>query len=120
MSFAVASDWVHVQYQEGSRFTEVYGFAGTQGMVNCEGVRFTPRGKASKTLAVFMHPSSTLQLLPMPQALAKAGIHVLCAGSRFAKNDTPLIMEKVLLDLGAYVRHAKQAWGYEKILLCGW
>jgi pimeloyl-ACP methyl ester carboxylesterase len=45
---------------------------------------------------------------------------VLCAGSRFAKNDTPLIMEKVLLDLGAYIRHAKQQWGYEKILLCGW
>jgi dienelactone hydrolase len=111
---------VHVQYPETARFTEVYGFAGSQGTVNCEGVRFTPRGKPSKTLAVFMHPSSTLQLLPMPQALAKAGIHVLCAGSRFAKNDTPLIMEKVLLDLGAYVRHAKETWGYEKILLCGW
>jgi pimeloyl-ACP methyl ester carboxylesterase len=120
VSFPIAPDWVHVQYQETAKFTEVYGFAGTQGAVNCEGVRFTPRGKASKTLAVFMHPSSTLQLLPMPQALAKAGIHVLCAGSRFAKNDTPLIMEKVLLDLGAYIRHAREAWGYEKILLCGW
>jgi pimeloyl-ACP methyl ester carboxylesterase len=120
VTFAVAPEWVHIQYQESAQFTEVYGFAGTQGAVNCEGVRFTPRGKPSKTLAVFMHPSSTLQLLPMPQALAKAGIHVLCAGSRFARNDTPLIMEKVLLDLGAYIRHAKEAWGYEKILLCGW
>src|SRR2546426_10106908 len=27
---------------------------------------------------------------------------------------------KVLVDLGAYLRHAKQKWGYEKILLCGW
>jgi pimeloyl-ACP methyl ester carboxylesterase len=45
---------------------------------------------------------------------------VLCAGSRFAKNDTPLVMEKVVLDLGAYLRHAKEKWGYEKILLCGW
>ena len=120
MSFPVAPEWVHVQYQESAQFTEVYGFAGTQGTVNCEGVRFLPKGKASKTLAVFMHPSSTLQLLPMPQALAKAGLHVLCAGSRFAKNDTPLIMEKVLLDLGAYIRRAKEQWGYEKILLCGW
>jgi pimeloyl-ACP methyl ester carboxylesterase len=89
-------------------------------MVNCEGVRFLPKGRPSKLLAVFMHPASTLQLLPVPQALAKAGVHVLCAGSRFAKNDTPLIMEKVALDLGAYVRHAKEVWGYEKILLCGW
>ena len=90
------------------------------GLVNCEGVRFVPKGKPSKTLAVFMHPASTLQLLPMPQALARAGVHVLCAGSRFAKNDTPLIMEKVLLDLGAYIRRAKEEWGYEKVVLCGW
>jgi alpha-beta hydrolase superfamily lysophospholipase len=88
--------------------------------VNCEGVRFVPKGMPAKTLAIFMHPSSTLQLLPMPQALARAGVHVLCAGSRFAKNDTPLIMEKVVLDLGAYVRHAKEKWGYDKVVLCGW
>jgi pimeloyl-ACP methyl ester carboxylesterase len=67
-----------------------------------------------------MHPATTLQLLPVPQALAKAGVHVLCAGSRFMKNDTPLIMEKVALDLGAYIRHAKEKWGYEKVVLCGW
>src|SRR5262245_61209570 len=89
-------------------------------MVNCEGIRFRPTGKSSKTLALFMHPASTLQLLPVPRALAEAGVHVLCAGSRFAKNDAPLIMEKVVLDLGAYLRHAKEKWGYEKILLCGW
>ena len=120
MSFEVAPEWVHVQYQESAKFTEVYGFAGSQGPVNCEGVRFVPKGKPSRTLAVFMHPSSTLQLLPMPQALAKAGLHVLCAGSRFARNDTPLIMEKVLLDLGAYMRRAKEQLGYEKVVLCGW
>ena len=122
----MAPEWVHVQYKEAAKFTEVYGFSGSQGMVNCEGVRFLPvdgrtkAGKPSRTLAVFMHPATTLQLLPVPRALAQAGIHVLCAGSRFAKNDTPLIMEKVLLDLGAYLRHAKEVWGYEKILLCGW
>jgi pimeloyl-ACP methyl ester carboxylesterase len=120
VKFELAPEWVHVQYKEAARFTEVYGFAGTQGAVNCEGVRFLPKGRPSKTLAVFMHPSSTLQLLPMPQALARAGVHVLCAGSRFAKNDTPLIMEKVLLDLGAYVRRAKEEWVYDKIVLCGW
>jgi pimeloyl-ACP methyl ester carboxylesterase len=120
MTFEVAPEWVHVQYAETSQFTEVYGFAGTQGAVNCEGVRFVPKGVPPKTLAIFMHPSSTLQLLPMPGALARAGVHVLCAGSRFAKNDTPLIMEKVVLDLGAYVRHARDKWGYDKVVLCGW
>ena len=120
MIFEIAPEWVHVQHSEAAQFTEVYGFVGSQGMVNLEGVRFVPKGKPSKTLAVFMHPASTLQLLPMPQALAKAGVHVLCAGSRFAKNDTPLVNEKVVLDLGAYLRHAKEKWGYKKILLCGW
>lgn len=120
MSLEIASEWVHVQYSEASQFTEVYGFAGSQGTVNCEGVRFVPKGVPPRTLAVFMHPSSTLQLLPMPQALARAGVHVLCAGSRFAKNDTALVMEKVVLDLGAYVRHARERWGYDKVVLCGW
>ena len=112
-------EWVHIQHPENAKFREVYGFAGSQGMVNLEGIRFRPE-KPSRTLAVFMHPATTLQLLPVPRALAEAGVHVLCAGSRFAKNDTPLIMEKVVLDLGAYLRHAKEKWGYEKILLCGW
>jgi pimeloyl-ACP methyl ester carboxylesterase len=115
----VTPEWVHIQHPENAAFREVYGFAGSQGMVNLEGIRFLP-SKPSKTLAVFMHPATTLQLLPVPRALAAAGVHVLCAGSRFAKNDTPLIMEKVVLDLGAYIRHAKEQWGYEKILLCGW
>ncbi|HYR35597.1 MAG TPA: alpha/beta hydrolase [Burkholderiales bacterium] len=120
MNYEIAAEWVHVQYPERAQFTEVYGFSGTQGTVNCEGLRYVPKGKPSKTLAVYMHPSSTLQLLPMPSAMARAGVHVLCAGSRFAKNDTPLIMEKVVMDLGAYIRHAKEKWGYDKILLCGW
>ena len=118
--YEIQPEWVHIAYAETSQFREVYGFAGAAGMVNLEGIRFLPKGKPSKTLAVYMHPATTLQLLPMPQAMAKAGVHVLCAGSRFMKNDTPLIMEKVVLDLGAYIRHAKEKWGYEKILLCGW
>jgi len=120
MTYEMQPEWVHIAYAESSQFREVYGFAGAAGMVNLEGIRFVPKGKPSKTLAVYMHPATTLQLLPMPQAMAKAGVHVLCAGSRFMKNDTPLIMEKVVLDLGAYIRHAKEKWGYEKILLCGW
>jgi pimeloyl-ACP methyl ester carboxylesterase len=119
-NFEVDSEWVHVRFAETSQFTEVYGFAGSQGTVNLEGVRYLPRGRASRTLVIFMHPATTLQLLPVPKALARRGVHVLCAASRYARNDTPLIMEKVLLDLGAYIRHAREVWGYEKIILDGW
>jgi alpha-beta hydrolase superfamily lysophospholipase len=111
---------VHLQYGEQSAFREVYGFASAHGMVNLEGIRYVPRGRPSKTLFVYMHPSSTLQLLPVPKAMAARGAHVLCAGSRYARNDTALIMEKVVLDFGAYVRHAKESWGYERIVLAGW
>jgi pimeloyl-ACP methyl ester carboxylesterase len=85
-----------------------------------EGQRLVPREKPSDTVFVFMHPATTLQLLPMPTALANAGLHVLCAGSRYAKNDAPLIMEKVAYDLGQYIRHARETLGYRKVVLVGW
>lgn len=118
--FDVDTEWVHLAYREAAGFTETYGFSGSQGMVNLEGLRLRPRGIASDTLLVFMHPASTLQLLPVPRALVGRGAHVLCAGSRYQRNDTALILEKVLLDLGAYVRHARTVWGYAKVVLVGW
>jgi dienelactone hydrolase len=120
-SFDVVADWVHVTHVEASEFREVYGFAGGgQGSVNLEGIRLRPKDGPSRTLLVYMHPASTLQLLPLPRAMVARGAHVLCAGSRYARNDTPLIMEKVLVDLGAYIRHAKEIWDYEKIVIAGW
>lgn len=112
--------WRHVQHEETSAFAETYGFAGSTGRVNLEGILYRPKGRPSKTLAVFMHPSSTLQLLPVPRALPARGVHVLCAGSRYPKNDSALIMEKVILDLGAWIRTARTEWDYDRIVLCGW
>jgi len=119
-TFDIESDWVHIQYPETSAFRDVYGFASQSGMVNIEGIRLRPKGKPSKTLLFYMHPASTLQILPVPKSMAAGGAHVLCAGSRYARNDTPLILEKVLMDIAAYFRHAKEVWGYEKIVLVGW
>jgi dienelactone hydrolase len=113
-------DWIHIAYPENVKFVETYGFSGNQGVVNLEGVLIRPVGTESRTLLVFMHPASTLQLLPVPREAARLGAHVLCAGSRYARNDTAGILENVLLDLGAYVRHAKTTWGYEKVVLVGW
>ena len=78
----VETEWVHIAYKETSAFTETYGFAGNQGMVNVEGLLFRPKGVPSKTLLVFMHPASTLQLLPVPRAAVQHGAHVLCAADR--------------------------------------
>jgi alpha-beta hydrolase superfamily lysophospholipase len=119
-AFEVVSEWVHLKHRENALYKEVYGFAGSQGTVNLEGIRLRPMGKASKTLVVMMHPTTSLQILPVPTALASAGVHVLCAGNRYFRNDTPLIMEKVVIDLNVYVRHAREVWGYDKVVLLGW
>lgn len=113
-------EWVHLQYPEQARFTATYGFSGSHGHVHLEGLRMRARGSRSRTLVVFMHPTSTLALLPVPRALAARGIDVLCAGSRYPKNDSALILEHVVLDLGAWMRHAKTAWGYRHLVLGGW
>ncbi len=119
-SIEVAPEWVHLAYAETAGFQETYGFAAGKGMVNLEGIRFLPRGVAARTLLIYMHPATTLQLLPMPQAVAARGVHVLCAASRYARNDTALTYEAVLRDVGAWVRHARDHWGYDKVVLGGW
>jgi pimeloyl-ACP methyl ester carboxylesterase len=111
---------VILSFAERLGMVETYGFSGSQGQTVLEGQRLVPRDRPSDTVFIFMHPSSTLHLLPMPTALAASGLHVLCAGSRYAKNDSALIMEKVVYDLGQYIRHAKEALGYRKVILVGW
>jgi pimeloyl-ACP methyl ester carboxylesterase len=120
MSQSLTHQWVHVSYAETSQFTETYGFVGSQGTINLEGLLITSPRCHSDTVFLMMHPSSTLQLLPLPGAMAAAGYPVLCMGSRYAKNDSALIYEKVALDLGACVRHAKEQLGFKHVVLLGW
>ena len=42
------------------------------------------------------------------------------ANTRFRGNDTALLMEKCVTDLGAVIAHAKENFGYRKIILGGW
>jgi len=109
-----------VSFPDTARFTETYGFAGNSGRVNLEGQLLRPAARPSDTVYVFMHPTSTLQLLPMPTALADRGLHVLCAASRYPKNDSALIMEKVAIDLGRWLDFARGELGYGKVVLVGW
>lgn len=109
---------VILQSDEIPAARETYGFAAGHGTV-LEG-QLLCRDAPADTVFVFMHPSSTLNLLPVPTALAERGHHVLCAASRYPKNDSALILEKVVLDLGAWVRWARDVAGYERVVLVGW
>jgi dienelactone hydrolase len=108
-----------LSFPDTAGFSETYGFGAASGRVWLEGQYLVPEGRAAKTLYLFMHPSSTLHLLPLPAALAAAGLHVLCAASRYPKNDSGLVMEKVAIDMGAWVEDARGR-GYDKVILVGW
>jgi len=118
-NFEISAEWVALTHFEATGSQETYGYA-ERNRVFLEGVRFLPNRRPSKTLLIYMHPTATFNRLPVPRAMAKAGLHVLCAESRYTRNDTALIMERVLGDYAAFVRHAKEEWGYEKLVLAGW
>lgn len=107
-----------VAYAEQSQFKDTY--AGPMDFVALEAHLLRPVGRESKTVVVFMHPIGGGAYLPMVSALAKAGVHVIYCNSRYRGVDSALIMEKVVADLGACIRDAKERLGYEKVVLAGW
>jgi len=107
-----------VIHSETSGFKDVYGSAG--GIVAVECMSIAPKDAPSKTAIVFTHPIGGGAFLPLCTALAAAGVHVLYCNPRYRGNDTALVMEKCIADLGACLKHAREKLGYEKLILGGW
>ena len=107
-----------VMFEERAAFKDTY--AGEIGRVVLKAHLLRPKGRPSRTVLVFMHPIGGGEYLPLPVALAKQGVHVIYCNSRYVGVDYSLIMEKVALDLGACVRHAREKLGYERVVLAGW
>ena len=105
-------------YAEKSRLKETYG--GPEGQVFVECMRIRPEEGDAKAVILFSHPIGGGSFLPMVTALAKAGRHVIYCNTRYRGNDTALILEKCVLDLGACIADLKQRFGYEKVVLGGW
>ena len=105
-------------HADPSPLKDVYG--GPSGLVFVECMRIRPSSGESKTAIVFSHPIGGGSFLPLVTALAYAGHHVIYCNPRYRGNETALIMEKCLLDLGACVADLKQRFGYEKVVLGGW
>ena len=106
-----------VAFQNTSGIRDVYG--GLAEIVVLECYHLKPE-TLSNTALVFMHPIGGGAYLPMVNALARAGHHVVYANSRFRGTDSALIMEKVVHDLGEVINDAKQRLGYDKVVLAGW
>ncbi len=73
-----------------------------------------PNGKVG---AIIMHPTSNFMGHYLLEPLAQMGISCLALNSRYINNDSVLIMEQVILDLGAGVRFMRQH--FETVVLLG-
>ena len=117
----MASDYQRIPYlivfDETAAFKDTY--AGMIGKVVLEAQLLKPE-TPSDSVVIFSHPIGGGAYLPMPGALAKLGVHTIYANTRYRGNDTALIMEKTILDLGAAVRDAKERLGYKRVYLGGW
>ncbi|MCZ7525525.1 MAG: alpha/beta hydrolase [Acidimicrobiia bacterium] len=106
-----------VVFEDRSTFRDTYGGVGDH--VTLESYLLRP-DRPSDTVLVFMHPVGGGAYLPMVNGLARAGHHVVYCGSRYRGADAGLIMEKVVQDLGACVRDARERLGYRNVVLAGW
>lgn len=106
-----------IAFREAVGLRDTYG--GIDGVVALQAHHLKPE-TPSDTIVVFMHPMGIMHYLPLPPALAAAGVHVLTAVSRYPNNDSALIMEKVAVDLGRWVAHCREQLGYRRVVLAGW
>jgi pimeloyl-ACP methyl ester carboxylesterase len=73
---------------------------------------------ARKVAAIVMHPTSNFMGHYLIEPLAQRGVACMGLNSRYAGNDSLLLMERVIQDLGAGVQFLR-AQGYEKVVLLG-
>lgn len=106
-----------VAFDNESGVRDVYGGLAQIVVLECYLLR---QELPADTVLVFMHPIGGGAYLPMVNALARAGHHVIYAGSRFRGTDSALVMEKVIEDLGKVIDDAKNRLGYSKVVLAGW
>jgi pimeloyl-ACP methyl ester carboxylesterase len=108
-----------IVHSEVEQFKDVYGGKGGRIFVECMRIRPATSERA-RTAVVFSHPIGGGAFLPLVTALASAGVHCIYVNPRYRGNDSALIMEKCVADLGAGIADAKQRFGYDAVVLGGW
>jgi pimeloyl-ACP methyl ester carboxylesterase len=121
MSTATPANYDRTPYLVVQRDTvrrkDVYGSIGDDVVLHPQLLRGP---EDADTVIVAMHPIGSPGYLPMFSGLARAGFHVIASDTRYSNGDAALLMENVLLDLGAVIRDAKERLGYQRVLLAGW
>lgn len=81
------------------------------------GAWLQPAGRR-RAAAIVMHPTSNFMGHYLLAPLAQRGVACMGLNSRYSGNDTLLLMERVIQDLGAGVQFLR-AQGYDKVVLIG-
>ena len=102
-----------VAYQNNSAVRDVYG--GIAELVVLESYLLKPRNRVSDTVLVFMHPIGGGAYLPMINALARAGHHVIYCNSRFRGTDSALLIPPCMVSQSpsAALVHWCPWWGHQ-------
>lgn len=74
--------------------------------------------RPSRTVVGIVHPSSNFLGHYLLAPLAAAGVDAVGLNTRYIANDSALIMENCVLDIGAAVRYLRDE-GYERVVLLG-
>lgn len=106
-----------VVFKDKSKFKDTY--AGEIDVIVLSAQLLKPE-TPSDTVVIWSHPIGGGSYLPMMNALARQGVHTIYCDTRYRGVDFALIMEKVICDLGACVRDAKERLGYKNVILGGW
>lgn len=77
-----------------------------------------PEGEGKRIAFLLMHPTSDFSAHPLMTPLAERGLCCMGLNSRYQNNDSVLLVERVLQDLGTGVRFLREQ-GYDKIVLLG-
>ncbi|MCU1591347.1 MAG: Alpha/beta hydrolase family protein [Frankiales bacterium] len=100
-----------------SKTVDVYsGVARLSGKIWAREVKIA--GTRPRTAVFFTHPTSNFLGHYMLEKLAATGVAAIGMCTRYVGNDSALLMENCVLDVGAVVSFLR-AEGYEKVIACG-
>lgn len=98
---------------------DVYsGIARASGLLWCGRERAEP-GRTTDTVLVYCHPSSNFVGHYALAPTAALGVDAVGAVTRYAGNDTQVILENCVADLGSIISHLREVEGYRRVVLVG-
>ena len=106
-----------IPYPPSGRIESFSGVARLAGKIWAREV--CPAGIQPRTAVMLVHPSSNFLGHFALEPLARRGFAAIGFTTRYAGNDTQMLLENTLIDLGAGVRFLRER-GYERVVLVGY